>query len=84
MEKIVKLKDGRYASIIREWKWSDNPQMNIYTENYKDRLYEDFVDVELDGQIKNDYYFGASPTESEFMSVCSTVCKKDVEFIDKL
>ncbi len=81
--KIVKWNNGYYP-IIREWNWNDNPQMKIYEDNsYKERLYEDFLDLELNGQLKiTKYSFGPLPIKSNFHRVNVTVCKKDVEFIE--
>ncbi len=79
--KAVKLKDGQIGTVIREWNWQKNPQMKIYeNKSYDKRLYEDFVDIELNGQLKT--HIGSNPVDSNFHHVFMTVCKKDVEFID--
>lgn len=82
--KSVKLKDGQIGVLIREWNWEENPQMKIYSDkSLNDRLYEDFVDIELNGQFKtHKFSFGPKPIESDFHHVFTTVCKKDVEFVD--
>jgi hypothetical protein len=82
--KPAKLKDGQIGTVIREWNWQKNPQMKIYeNKSYDKRLYEDFVDIELNGQLKtHKLSFGPNPIESEFHHVYMTVCKKDVEFVD--
>jgi hypothetical protein len=82
--KAVKLKDGQIGIVIREWNWKENPQMKIYeNKSYDKRLYEDFVDIELNGQLKTyKFSFGPKPIESDFHHVFMTVCKKDVEFVD--
>ena len=82
--KAVKLKDGQIGTVIREWNWEENPQMKIYKDkSYGERLYEDFLDIELNGQLKtHKLSFGPLPIESDFHHVYKTVCKKDVEFID--
>lgn len=82
--KAVKLKDGQIGTVIREWNWKENPQMKIYeNKSYDKRLYDDFVDVELNGQLKTHKLpFGPNPIESDFHHVFITVCKKDVEFVD--
>lgn len=82
IEKIVKLKDGTYASVIREWNWKENPYLKIETNGQ--RLYEDFVDVELNAELENSYTHGANPRNSKFNTIQSTICKSDVEFIEKL
>lgn len=86
MDKIVKLKDGTFASVIKEWNWEEHPDLKIYKDNtFKERLYEDFVDVELNGQLKHTKYrFGPLPVESEFHKVLMTVCRKDVTFVNNL
>ena len=82
--KAVKLKDGQIGTVVREWNWKENPQMKIYKDiSYSERLHEDFVDIELNGQLKtHKQYFGISPVDSNFHHVYMTVCKKDVEFIE--
>lgn len=82
--KAVKLKDGTIAVVIREWNWNDNPFMKIYKDStYKERLYENFLDLELNGMLKlKKYSFGPLPVESDFCHQYTTVCKKDVEFIE--
>ena len=82
--KAVKLKDGQIGTVIREWNWEENPQMKIYKDkSYGERLYEDFLDIELNGQLKtHKLSSGPNPIESDFNHVYMTVCKKDVEFID--
>ena len=82
--KAVKLKDGQIGTIIREWNWEENPQMKIYEDkSYDKRLYEDFVDIELNGQLKTcKFSIGPLPVESDFHHVFMTVCKKNVEFVD--
>lgn len=79
--KAVKLKDGQIGAVIGEWNWKEHPQMKIYKDkSYDERLYDDFLDIELNGQLKT--RFGANPVDSNFHHVFMTVCKKDVEFID--
>lgn len=84
MDKAVRLKDGTIGCVILEWNWEDHPQMKIYKDKtYKERLYTDFVDVELNGQLKEiKYSFGPLPIESDFHKVQMTVQKADVEFIN--
>ena len=82
IEKIVKLQDGTYASVIREWNWKQHPYLKIETNG--ERLYEDFVDVELNAQLETSYTHGANPRSSKFNTVQSTICKNDLEFIEKL
>jgi len=79
----VKLKDGQIGFVIREWNWEENPQMKIYKDStYKERLHEDFIDVELNGQLKTHKQpFGPNPVESTFHHVFMTVCKKDIEYV---
>ena len=81
--KAVKLKDGQIVSVIREWNWEENPQMKIYKDStYKERLHEDFIDVELVGQLKNYKSNFANPAESNYYQVFMTVCRKDVQIIE--
>ena len=87
MENIVRLKDGKYACVVHEWNWKDHPYLKIYESvDYKTRLYEDFLDLELDGRIRTHKIPGCGPLplDSNFHRVNMTVCKKDVEFIDSL
>lgn len=79
---VVRLKDGTYGTVIREWSWKDNPHFKIYKDRtYKERLYEDFVDVELDAHFKGETFKMANPLHSNFYQVFSTVCQKDVEYV---
>lgn len=82
--KAVKLKDGQIGTVVREWNWKEYPQMKIYKDrSYSERLHEDFVDIELNGQLKtHKLHFGPNPVDSNFHHVFMTVCKKDVEFIE--
>jgi len=82
--KAVKLKDGQIGAVIREWNWEEFPQMKIYKDkSYDERLYEDFLDIELNGQLKtHESHFDPNPFDSNFHHVFMTVCKKDIEFID--
>jgi hypothetical protein len=82
--KAVKLKDGQIGTVVREWNWKENPQMKIYKDrSYSERLHDDFVDIELNGQLKtHKLHFGSNPVDSNFHHVYMTVCKKDVEFIE--
>ncbi len=88
MDRAVKLKDGQIGTVIREWNWEENPFLKIYKDkSYDERLYEDFLDIELNGQLKPIDRFGygplpINPIESKFHHVYMTVCKKDVEFIE--
>ena len=82
--KAVKLKDGQIAAVIREWNWKENPFLKIYENSLcRKRLYEDFVDLELNGQLKTSKFsFGPLPVESNFHHVFMTVRRQDVEFLD--
>jgi hypothetical protein len=81
--KSVKLKDGQIVSVIREWNWEENPQMKIYKDStYKERLHEDFIDVELNGQLKTHKSNYPNPAESNYHQVFMTVCRKDVQIIE--
>ncbi len=89
MMKAVRLKNGTIALVKKEWNWKEQPFMKIMTENHRERIYDDFVDVELNGEISthrvdDQYIKGPAPLESGFHHVYSTVCRKDVEFIDLL
>lgn len=82
MSHVVRLKDGSYGTVIREWSWQDNPYLKVYKDTtHKERLYEDFVDVELDAHFKGKNLKGANPLHSNFYQVFSTVCQKDVEYV---
>jgi hypothetical protein len=79
--KVLKLKDGQIGTVVKEWNWKEYPQMKIYKDkSYDERLYEDFLDIELNGQLTT--HFGPNPVDSNFHHVFMTVCKKDIEFID--
>ena len=82
--KAVKLKDGQIGTVVREWNWKEYPQMKIYKDrSYSERLHEDFIDIELNGQLKtHKLHFGPLPIDSNFHHVFMTVCKKDVEIIE--
>lgn len=87
MMQAVRLKNGTIGLLKEEWNWKRHPLLKIMTEANGERIYGDFVDVELNGEIKtyridNQYLRGPSPFESEFNKVCTTVCRKDVEFVD--
>lgn len=86
MNQIVKLQDGTYATIIREWNWQEHPNLKIYKDTtYKERLYEDFLDVELNGELKSGkHHPAAEPKESNFCKVQMTVCKNNVTFVNNL
>jgi len=86
MERVVKLKDGTYGTVIREWNWQDIPYLKVYKDvTYKERLYEDFVDIELDAKLKtHKYNMGPLPIESNFHKVHTLCVKADIEYVDLL
>jgi hypothetical protein len=51
--------------------------MKIYKDkSYNERLYEVFLDIELNGQLKiHKLNFGPNPIDSDFHHVFMTVCK---------
>lgn len=83
MCQVVKLKDGSYGTVIREFSWKDFPDWKIYKDSsYKERLfYEDFVEVELNAERKGNSWKYAEPMHSTFYKVQSIVCQKDVEYV---
>lgn len=82
MPQVVRLKDGSYATVIKEFSWKDFPDWKIYKDSrYKERLYEDFVEVELNAQSKGNNWKGAKPVHSNFYKVHTIVCQKDIEYV---
>lgn len=82
MSHVVRLKDGSYATVIREFSWKDFPDWKIHKDTtYKERLYEDFVEIELNAESKGNSWKGLEPMHSIFYKVQSIVCKKDIEYV---
>jgi len=82
MKKVI-FKDGTYVVSLKEWFWSEQPNLKIFKDQSCDeRLYETFVDIELNGQLKTQkYHFGPLHIDSNFHSVLMTVRKKDIKYV---
>jgi len=82
---MIRLKDGTYAVALKEWNWTENTKMQIFKDSeYSERLYETFVDIELNGKLKtkeNNHHFGPLPIGSNFHRVLMTVRKVDIEYV---
>lgn len=82
MHQVVRLKDGSYATVIKEFSWKDFPDWKIYKDiTHKERLYEDFVEVELNAESKDNSWKSLEPMHSNFYKVQSIVCQKDIEYV---
>ncbi len=81
LPKIGKFKE-KYVVILSSWNWTEHPYLSILDMD-GNRIKDDFVNIEMNGEIKNGITYGSLPKESKYSKVLSTVSKKDVTYIDE-